>query len=89
MENRNLGKIIAEFNKEIIMELLTSMRKSNELRLVLTVPEVAKLIRLNQTKVYEMVKTGDIPSIKHGNRILIPITALVEWLDQSAWDKPA
>lgn len=85
----NTRKIIKELNKEIVIGLITSMRKNDEIRLTLTVPETAKLLRINVTKAYELVKQNQIPSFKCGNRILIPIISLIEWLDQSAWSDSA
>lgn len=89
MCNKDLKNIIAELNKEIVINLIKSNQKGKELRLTLTVPEVAKLLRLNNIKIYELVRAGKIPHFRDGNRIVIPITSFVEWLDQSAWDKTA
>jgi excisionase family DNA binding protein len=40
--------------------------------LCITVPEAAKLLRISRNFAYELVKRGEIPSIKFGKRILIP-----------------
>jgi len=48
--------------------------------MVLTVAEAAKLLRLSKNSVYAAVKTGDIPSIKIGKRVLIPRAALEKLL---------
>ena len=89
MKERNARKLLTDLNNQIITSLIKSMKKDDEFRLVLSVPEVAKLLRINKTKIYQMVKTNSIPNHKYGNRIIIPITALVEWLDQAAWEKIA
>ncbi len=89
MKDTNMRKIIRELNKEIVTNLITSRGKDNVLTPTLTVPEVAGLLRLNNTKVYELVKAGKIPHIRFGNRIVIPVTALIEWLDKTAWDNLA
>ena len=38
----------------------------------LTVPEVAKLLRISRNLVYELVAQGVLPSIRLGRRILVP-----------------
>ena len=40
-----------------------------ELEQSLTVPEVAKLFRMSRQTVYNMVKTGDIPHFRVGNKV--------------------
>lgn len=44
---------------------------SNE-RLTLTVTEAAKLLGISRAMAYECVRTGDLPAIRLGGRILIP-----------------
>jgi excisionase family DNA binding protein len=43
---------------------------SNE-RLTLTVTEAAKLLGISRAMAYECVRTGDLPAIRLGGRILI------------------
>lgn len=43
---------------------------------VLTVKEVAKILRLSRNSIYEAVRRGDIGHLRIGNRILIPHVAL-------------
>jgi putative molybdopterin biosynthesis protein len=40
-----------------------------ELEQSLTVPEVAKLLRMSRQTIYNMVKTGDIPHFRVGNKV--------------------
>jgi excisionase family DNA binding protein len=54
------------------MQLNTGIDK----RLCLTVPEAAKLLGLSRNFTYELVKRGELPSIRFGKRILIPKIAL-------------
>ncbi len=44
----------------------------NEERTVLTVPEVARLLRIGRNLAYELVARGDIPSRRLGRRIVVP-----------------
>jgi len=45
-------------------------------RLTLTIPEVAKLLRIGRGTAYEAVRTGLIPSLHFGRCIRIPRHAL-------------
>jgi excisionase family DNA binding protein len=53
-----------------------------EERLTLTVEETAKLLGIGRQLAYERVKTGEIPSIHLGKRILVPRRALEKLLEQ-------
>jgi excisionase family DNA binding protein len=45
-------------------------------RLCMSVPEAAKLLGISRNNAYELVKRGELPSIKLGKRKLIPKVAL-------------
>ncbi len=47
---------------------------------VLTPMEAARLMRVGKNKAYELIKTGELPSVRSGRRILIPKTAVMRWL---------
>lgn len=47
---------------------------------VLTIPEVAKRLRIGKNSAYKYIRNGRIPSIKLGRRYLIPVKALENWL---------
>lgn len=40
-----------------------------ELEQSLTVPDVAKLLRMSRQTIYNMVKSGDIPHFRVGNKV--------------------
>ncbi len=46
--------------------------KSKQRALTVTVAEAAKLLGIGRNLAYEGVKRGEIPSIRIGDRILIP-----------------
>ena len=52
-------------------------------RAVYNVAQVAKLLGLSRSNAYARIQDGAIPSIKIGNRILIPKTALARLLDSA------
>ena len=49
-------------------------------KLVLTVPEVARLLRISRGKAYEIVRTRQLPSLSWGRVIRIPRHALDQLL---------
>jgi excisionase family DNA binding protein len=52
-------------------------------RLILSVEEVSRLLGLSRGLTYEAIRTGQIPSIRIGRRILIPRTRLYQLLDNA------
>jgi excisionase family DNA binding protein len=51
---------------------------------VLNAEEVARLLGLSRGTVYEAMRTGEIPSLRVGRRLLVPTHALRAWLAASA-----
>jgi len=51
-------------------------------KLTLTVSETARLLGISRGLAYEMVRTGEIPSVRFGKRVLIPRRALEKLLEQ-------
>jgi excisionase family DNA binding protein len=47
---------------------------------ILTVPEVAALLRLHPTTIYRLVKRGDLPGFKIGDNWRISSDALELWI---------
>jgi len=50
-------------------------------KLVLSVAEVRKKLGLSKGSIYEAVRNGQIPSIRFGRRILIPVASLHRLLE--------
>ena len=50
-------------------------------RLALSVGEAAALLGISRASAYEHVRTGDLPCIRLGRRILIPLQLLQELLE--------
>lgn len=48
--------------------------------LVLTVEDVAALLKMSRSAAYEAINRGDLPSRRLGRRILVPVPLLREWL---------
>jgi len=49
-------------------------------KLTLTVGEAAKILGIGRQLAYDKVKTGEIPVIKIGRRLLVPRSALLKLL---------
>lgn len=52
----------------------------SDLPLVLTVEEAARALRISRGSAYEAVRTGEIPSIRIGRRVLVPRQMLLTLL---------
>ena len=52
-------------------------------RLTYTVTEAAGLLGISRGAAYEAARTGELPTVRIGNRLLVPIAALHKILDQS------
>jgi excisionase family DNA binding protein len=53
-------------------------------RLLLRPAEVAELIGIGRSKVYEMLASGELPSVRIGGDLRIPAARLQEWVDAKA-----
>ena len=49
---------------------------------MLTIPEVAALLKIGRTKVYGLNKTDNFPVVQIGSAKRVPIASLNEWLEQ-------
>lgn len=50
--------------------------KSDDKRRTRTVEEAAKILGISRASAYTAAKTGDLPTIRIGNRLLVPVPAL-------------
>lgn len=50
-------------------------------RLVHTVTEAAALLGISRAHAYGLVRTGELPHLRLGRRIVVPATALAKLLD--------
>lgn len=62
-------------NKKVMLE---------NYRDVLTPRELKDILRIGFNKVYDLLKNGDIKSLKIGNKIIIPKTAVLKYLQTAA-----
>jgi len=54
----------------------------DEEKLTLTVNEASRVLGISRGLAYSMVKTGEIPSVRFGKRVLVPRRALERLLEK-------
>jgi excisionase family DNA binding protein len=54
----------------------------SELPLVLTVPEVARALRISRGAAYQAIRCGDIPSVRLGRTLRVPRHGLAQLLGE-------
>jgi excisionase family DNA binding protein len=64
------------------------MPETRPTRQTLSVQEAAQYVGLGRTKFGELIRRGEIPSLKVGARRLIPIAALDRWLESCLGSRP-
>lgn len=60
----------------------TTDNSYEQIPLVMSVPELAKLLGIGRNAAYDMVSAGLIRSVRIGKTIRIPRTALIEFLER-------
>lgn len=53
-------------------------------KLVLSVPEAAKVVGISDRYMYDLVKTEGFPTIQVGRRLLVSGPGLMRWLEAQA-----
>ena len=51
-------------------------------RLLLRVPEAAEQLGIGRTKIYEMIATGELPTVRFGRAVRISVTTLQKWIEE-------
>jgi excisionase family DNA binding protein len=59
---------------------------NEEERLTVTVPEAGRILGISRGQAYEMARTGGIPVIRLGKRLVVPRKKLMAMLEPSAHD---
>lgn len=55
-------------------------------KLTLSVREAAELIGISRGKVYELIKDGEIPAIRIGQKMTIPRQAVLDWVAKGVFN---
>ena len=56
----------------------------DELPLMLSVPDVAKVLGISRAGAYELVKSKGFPSLTIGSRIIVPKEKFIAWIDEKS-----
>jgi excisionase family DNA binding protein len=49
---------------------------------LLKVPEVASLLQIGRSKVWELVWSGDLPVVRIGRLVRVPRSRLAQWVEE-------
>jgi excisionase family DNA binding protein len=49
-------------------------------RLLLCIPEVAEVLGIGRTKIYEMIATGELPTVRFGRAVRVSVNTLQKWV---------
>ena len=63
-----------------MMIMARSTVKSEVVPLLYRVDEAAAALRLSRSSVYELIRSGQLSSVKQGRRRLVPVTALAVYV---------
>ncbi|HMS24200.1 MAG TPA: helix-turn-helix domain-containing protein [Acidimicrobiia bacterium] len=55
-----------------------------ETRTVLSIEEVALILGLGRSATYESARRGELPTLRLGRRVLVPVAAFSKWLEQAS-----
>ncbi|MDQ0176040.1 helix-turn-helix domain-containing protein [Bacillus chungangensis] len=81
-----IRQIVREENEKHLQDVkkLLESHGYKETPRFLKVPEAAKILRIGRTATYELCQQSEVngfPCIRDGNKIRIPYTALMNWID--------
>ena len=51
-------------------------------KLLIRVAEAAEMLSVARSKAYLMVQTGELPSVRIGKSVRVPVAALTAWMDR-------
>lgn len=71
-------------SREILLQLFEDLKGKDQARLVLTVPELSRLLGINLPRCYALVRSEGFPSLRLGSRYIIPILGFLGWLERAA-----
>ena len=62
----------------------TTYTNVEDLPLTLNAREVAAVLRISKSKVYDLARTESFPAVRIGKRVVIPRDKLIEWMNGQA-----
>ena len=81
---KQLGEGIANLLYEIIISIMSTKNQATPFRQkeILTAEEVADILRISKAKVYQMMRVGEIPSVKFGRTSRVRLEDLSNFIQQ-------
>ena len=67
-----------------VLDIVEEPRMESITRQTLSVAEAAEVLGISRAHAYDCVRSGELPSITLGRRVVIPLRALDELLDGGA-----
>ena len=58
-----------------------------ELPVILTAPQVAKVLSISRAGAYELAHSRNFPAMLIGSRIVVPKDRLIAWVDQKVTER--
>ena len=65
------------------MAIKNELAQDNQERLCLSVPEAAKILGISRGLAYELARSGRLPALRFGRRLLISRAALERMLNET------
>jgi len=65
------------------LAIKNELAQGNQERLCLSVPEAAKILGISRGLAYELARSGRLPALRFGRRLLIPRAALERMLNET------
>lgn len=59
------------------------MTSTTNLRIALSLPEVARALGVSRSSIYRRAKDGRVPTVRLGRRLVVPLAALDELLSEA------
>ncbi len=53
-------------------------------QLAVRVPEAARLLDIGRSKCYDLIRRGELPAIRVGKSLRVPLVALTAWVEKMA-----
>lgn len=66
--------------RPILLKVAIWAEQMEKVKAVLTIGEVAQMLRVHPTTVYRLLKRGDIPGFKIGGNWRVSVNALDRWI---------
>ena len=60
---------------------MNTYQNYSDLPLMLSVPEVGKVLGISRAGAYELVRSAGFPHIRIGNRIVVPKDKFIQWIE--------